>query len=346
MRAYLVASVVFAFGGGAALAQQAAVSPIGQPMQPEASPRSETGVPAIEATPGASAPFSASANPILHVPVSGLHPGNVSFAPRIANPLADDPQAAMRGMRDFIQFNCVGCHAPNAGGGMGPALSEGRFIYGSSPANLFSASIRAAPMGCRPGARFCPSDDLGSLSPTCRASPIRRARPLDEHLANAALASRRANAGRISANAEAVEFHEPLQRRPPASGRVIGDGLCEAHNRFDHALCGRRACLSRSRVSGCGYLTPADGLMAKRILPLTHALLIVSAALSSSSRAGPDRVFRRARGGAVAETPLLETPGEGGSPSASASRPPCCSPWWSGRPSRWRASPTRPRSLI
>ena len=45
MRAHLVASVVFAFGGAAALAQQAAVSPIGQPMQPDASPRSETGRP-------------------------------------------------------------------------------------------------------------------------------------------------------------------------------------------------------------------------------------------------------------------------------------------------------------
>ena len=133
------------------------MSPTGQPMQPEASPRSERGVPSIEATPGASAPFSASANPILHVPVSGLHPGNVSFAPRIANPLANDPQAATRGMQDFIQFNCVGCHAPNAGGGMGPALSEGRLIYGSSPANLFLSIYQGRPKGCRRGARSCPS---------------------------------------------------------------------------------------------------------------------------------------------------------------------------------------------
>ena len=253
MRAYLVASVVFAFGGAAALAQQAAVSPIGQPMQPEASPRSETGVPAIEATPGASAPFSASANPILHVPVSGLHPGNVSFAPRIANPLADDPQAAMRGMRDFIQFNCVGCHAPNAGGGMGPALSEGRFIYGSSPANLFLSIYQGRPNGMPTWGALLPEfDDLGACLLRAEHRPSAERDLWTNDLANAALASRRANAGRISANAEAVEFHEPLQRRAPASGRVIGDGLCEAHNRFDRALCGRRACLSRSRVSD-GY---------------------------------------------------------------------------------------------
>ncbi|MGC2782284.1 MAG: c-type cytochrome [Roseiarcus sp.] len=163
MRAYLVACVVFAFGGAAALSQQAAVSPIGQPMQPDASPRSEAGIPAIEATPGASAPFSASANPILHVPVSGLHPGNVSFAPRIANPLANDPQAATRGMRDFIQFNCVGCHAPNAGGGMGPALSEGRFIYGSSPANLFLSIYQGRPNGMPAWGPLLPESTIWEL---------------------------------------------------------------------------------------------------------------------------------------------------------------------------------------
>ena len=147
MRTVLVASFVLGLGAWAANAQQGGNRVIGQPMQPAASPRSETGAPSIEATPGASAPFSVSANPILHVPVSGLSPGNVWFTPKIANPLAQDPQAATRGMQDFIQFNCVGCHAPNAGGGMGPALSEGRFIYGSSPANLFLSIYQGRPNG-------------------------------------------------------------------------------------------------------------------------------------------------------------------------------------------------------
>jgi cytochrome c oxidase cbb3-type subunit 3 len=147
MRTVLVASFVLGLGAWAAHAQQGESPQIGQPMQPEASPRSETGVPAIEATPGASAPFSASANPILHVPVSGLHPGDVSFAPKINNPLASDPKATTRGMQDFIQFNCVGCHAANGGGGMGPALSEGQFIYGSTPANLFLSIYQGRPNG-------------------------------------------------------------------------------------------------------------------------------------------------------------------------------------------------------
>ncbi len=163
MRAVLVASVVLAFGASAALAQQAVASPTGQPIQPETLAALEAGVPAIEATPGASAPFSASANPILRVPVSGLHPGDVSFAPQIANPLANDPQAATRGMQDFIQFNCVGCHAANAGGGMGPALSEGRFIYGSSPANLFLSIYQGRPNGMPAWGELLPESTIWEL---------------------------------------------------------------------------------------------------------------------------------------------------------------------------------------
>ena len=163
MRTVLVASFILGWGVWAADAQQSANPKIGQPMQPEASPRSETGVPPIEATPGASAPFSASANPILHVPVSGLYPGDVSFAPKIANPLAHDPQAVTRGMQDFVQFNCVGCHAPNGGGGMGPALSEGRFIYGSSPANLFLSIYQGRPNGMPAWGELLPESTIWEL---------------------------------------------------------------------------------------------------------------------------------------------------------------------------------------
>jgi cytochrome c oxidase cbb3-type subunit 3 len=157
MRTVLVASFLLGVGVWVAHAQ------IGAPMQPGASPRSETGVPAIEATPGASAPFSASANPILHVPVSGLHPGDVSFAPKIANPLARDPQAATHGMQDFAQFNCIGCHASNAGGGMGPALSEGKFTYGQSPANVFLSIYQGRPNGMPAWGELLPESTIWEL---------------------------------------------------------------------------------------------------------------------------------------------------------------------------------------
>ncbi len=56
----------------------------------------------------------------------------------------------------------------------------------------------------------------------------------------------------------------------------------------------------------------ADGLMAKRILPLTQALLIVSAIVVVIIAALVlIAVLRHGRGGAVADTPLLESPGRG-----------------------------------
>jgi cytochrome c oxidase cbb3-type subunit III len=73
---------------------------------------------------------SDSAEALLHTPVSKLSPGGSSQAPQVQNPVAGDPGAAQRGMKYFESFNCVGCHAPNGGGGMGPALSNRVFIYG------------------------------------------------------------------------------------------------------------------------------------------------------------------------------------------------------------------------
>ena len=83
----------------------------------------------------------------LTAPVSHLQPGAAPFPPAMKNPLADDPQAATRGMRDFLNFNCVGCHAPNAGGGMGPSLSDNQWIYGDTPAQIFLSIYQGRPNG-------------------------------------------------------------------------------------------------------------------------------------------------------------------------------------------------------
>ena len=81
---------------------------------------------------------SVSAAQLLRVPVTGIIPGGVkSVVPNIKNPLANDSDAATRGMRDLDTFNCSGCHAANGAGGMGPALSNNRWIYRSSPANIY-----------------------------------------------------------------------------------------------------------------------------------------------------------------------------------------------------------------
>ncbi|HVV26333.1 MAG TPA: cytochrome c [Rhizomicrobium sp.] len=79
------------------------------------------------------------AEQLLRVPVSGIYPGGNSrgLNPDMENPLKKDPDAVARGMRDFDNFNCSGCHMGNGGGGMGPALSNRTWIYRDSPANIY-----------------------------------------------------------------------------------------------------------------------------------------------------------------------------------------------------------------
>lgn len=89
---------------------------------------------------------AANADLLLKMPVSNLHPGGVAISPDMPNPVADDPDAANRGMRDFIDLNCVGCHAPN-GGGMGPSLSNRVFIYGAKPAQIYLSIAQGRPYG-------------------------------------------------------------------------------------------------------------------------------------------------------------------------------------------------------
>ena len=83
----------------------------------------------------------------LQVPISHLAPGAAPLRPAIKNPAQSDPQARDRGMKYFISFNCNGCHADNGGGGMGPALSNNLFIYGSEPENIFLSIYQGRPNG-------------------------------------------------------------------------------------------------------------------------------------------------------------------------------------------------------
>src|ERR1700761_5492745 len=90
-----------------------------------------------------------SAGALLRVPVTGIYPGGspTGLNPNMQNPLANDPDAVQRGMKDFDAFNCSGCHAANAGGGMGPSLSDSAWIYRSSPANIYMTIVQGRSAG-------------------------------------------------------------------------------------------------------------------------------------------------------------------------------------------------------
>lgn len=151
----------------------------------------------------------------------------------------------------------VGCHAANGGGGMGPALSEGRFIYGSNPANLFLSIYQGRPNGMPAWGEILPESTIWE---DCRLRPEHRScaeRDIwRDNLENAAIPSCRADAVGVPANAESVELHEPLQQRPKAGGRVSSYGFGRARDAVDCGLCGIRALQPGRRR--------ADGLPARR----------------------------------------------------------------------------------
>jgi cytochrome c oxidase cbb3-type subunit 3 len=84
---------------------------------------------------------------LIDVPVTKILPGNVDLTPKIKNPVADDAGAAQRGMKYFANFNCIGCHADNGGGGMGPPLMDEKWIYGSDPQQIFATIMEGRPNG-------------------------------------------------------------------------------------------------------------------------------------------------------------------------------------------------------
>lgn len=81
------------------------------------------------------------------IPVTELFPGDVYVRPDMQNPYAGDPEAVAAGRRHFAAFNCSGCHAPLGGGGMGPALSDDKWIYGSAPAQIYLTIMQGRPNG-------------------------------------------------------------------------------------------------------------------------------------------------------------------------------------------------------
>ncbi|UWZ84135.1 c-type cytochrome [Occallatibacter riparius] len=58
----------------------------------------------------------------------------------------DNAYAVSEGKRLFESYNCVGCHQ-HGGGGIGPALMDAQWIYGSHPEQIYETIVRGRPNG-------------------------------------------------------------------------------------------------------------------------------------------------------------------------------------------------------
>lgn len=100
-------------------------------------------------------------DPLLGVPVSGLHIGELP--PPVKNPYAGDKSAVQQGHNLFEAMNCSGCHAPGGGGGMGPPLSDNVWIYGGKPANIYLSIMQGRPNGMPEWGSALPPQAIWSL---------------------------------------------------------------------------------------------------------------------------------------------------------------------------------------
>jgi cytochrome c oxidase cbb3-type subunit 3 len=85
-------------------------------------------------------------DPGAHKRLVSLIPGPYTADAHVRNPYYGNALAVSEGKRLFSWYNCVGCHA-NGGGGMGPALMDEKWIYGSDPENIFATIVEGRPNG-------------------------------------------------------------------------------------------------------------------------------------------------------------------------------------------------------
>jgi cytochrome c oxidase cbb3-type subunit III len=119
-------------------------------------------------------------NRINTVRLSPLQPGPATPDTILRVNATTNAFAIAEGQKLFSWFNCSGCHS-NGGGGMGPALMDDMWIYGSEPENIYRTIVEGRPNGMPSFAGKIPDSQiwklvayvrtLGGLSPmTARAS--------------------------------------------------------------------------------------------------------------------------------------------------------------------------------
>lgn len=103
------------------------------------------------------------ASQLLQVPVGGTHIPQARQPVQVANPYEGDSNAVAEGRKLFHSMNCIGCHAPQGGGGIGPPLSDHEWIYGNEPGQLYLTITQGRPNGMPSFANALPPDSIWKL---------------------------------------------------------------------------------------------------------------------------------------------------------------------------------------
>jgi cytochrome c oxidase cbb3-type subunit 3 len=84
--------------------------------------------------------------PAIFVAQVPLQPGPTLVTDTAEGPFDDNAYGTSQGQQLFETMNCSGCHS-NGGGGMGPALMDDEWTYGSLPNQIFASIAEGRPNG-------------------------------------------------------------------------------------------------------------------------------------------------------------------------------------------------------
>jgi cytochrome c oxidase cbb3-type subunit 3 len=80
------------------------------------------------------------------IQMTELQPGKPQPRPPTKSQYEENAFAINEGKRLYLWFNCAGCHSLG-GGGMGPALMDSKWRYGSEPENIYATIVEGRPNG-------------------------------------------------------------------------------------------------------------------------------------------------------------------------------------------------------
>jgi len=91
-----------------------------------------------------------------------LRPGLRPERPGPAHEVESNAFLVNNGKRLFRWYNCNGCHA-QGGGGMGPPLMDAKWLYGSTPQQIFQTIVEGRPNGMPAFGGRIPEDQLWQI---------------------------------------------------------------------------------------------------------------------------------------------------------------------------------------
>jgi cytochrome c oxidase cbb3-type subunit 3 len=100
--------------------------------------------------------------------MSPIQPGMARPTALTRNDYESNAYAVAQGQQLFRAYNCNGCHS-NGGGGMGPPLMDGKWIYGSDPANIVATILEGRPNGMPSFRGKIPEQQLWQLAAYVRS---------------------------------------------------------------------------------------------------------------------------------------------------------------------------------